>query len=182
MSTTESTAVLAVRRWVDLMVVGLNLCPFARTEVVNKRVHFVETEAQSEVQLLEDLATELTLLAETPSIETTLLVHPQVLKDFSAYNQFLDEVDALLHGMHLDGEMQVASFHPDYQFAGTAPDDAENYTNRAPYPVLHIIREASIEDRLDSYPDAAAIPERNIKLMNKMGRQQLQGLLARCSS
>lgn len=182
MSTTESTAVLAVRRWVDLMVVGLNLCPFARTEVVNKRVHFVETEAQSEAQLLEDLATELTLLAETPSIETTLLVHPQVLKDFAAYNQFLDEVDALLQGMQLDGELQVASFHPDYQFAGTAPDDAENYTNRAPYPVLHIIREASIEDRLDSYPDAAAIPERNIKLMNKMGRQQLQGLLARCYS
>lgn len=110
MSTTESTAVLAVRRWVDLMVVGLNLCPFARTEVVNKRVHFVETEAQSEVQQLEDLAAELTLLAETPSIETTLLVHPQVLKDFSAYNQFLDEVDVLLHGMHLDGKCRWPVF------------------------------------------------------------------------
>lgn len=182
MTKAESAALLAVRRWVDLMVVGLNLCPFAKAEVVNQRVRFVETETQSEVQLLEDLAVELSLLAESPAIETTLLVHPQVLKEFADYNQFLDEVDALLHGMQLDGELQVASFHPDYQFAGTAPDDAENYTNRAPYPVLHIIREASIENRLASYPDAGAIPERNIKLMNKMGRQQLQGLLARCYS
>ena len=176
--TTDSAAVLAVRRWVDDLVVGLNLCPFAKTELINERVRFVECPAESEVALLDALATELELLEATPAIETTLLIHPQVLQDFADYNQFLNEVDALLQGMQLDGVFQVASFHPDYQFGGTAVDDAENYTNRSPYPLLHILREASLERVIAAHPDTAEIPLRNVELMNSMGTAKLRAMLA----
>ena len=162
------------------MVVGLNLCPFAKRELVNNRIRFVVTQSIGEEQLLAALQTELSLLNNDESIETTLLIHPDVLQDFFDYNQFLDKADQLLLQMGLEGVYQIASFHPDYQFAGTAVEDAENYTNRSPYPLLHILREASLERTIAAYPDVEQIPVRNIETMNKLGRDKLQALLQGC--
>jgi hypothetical protein len=161
-------------------VVGMNLCPFAKRELVKQRVRFTVTEAATEDELLQALQAELELLNADPSIETTLLIHPAVLGDFLDYNQFLDIADALLLQMELDGVYQVASFHPDYQFGGTAPWEAENYTNRAPYPILHLLREESLDRVLGDNPDADEIPQRNIDLMNSMGEEKLKALLAEC--
>lgn len=179
----ESKATVhAVRRWVDELVVGLNLCPFAGRELAGNRVRFVVTEATTEEQLLIAVETELSLLNDDATIETTLLIHPDVLQDFFDYNQFLDIADRLLVQMELDGVYQIASFHPDYQFAGTAADDAENFTNRSPYPLLHILREASLEKSIAAYPDVEQIPNRNIEQMKSIGREKLQSLIDSCSA
>ncbi|WP_111642872.1 DUF1415 domain-containing protein [Marinimicrobium alkaliphilum] len=170
----------STRHWVERVVIDLNLCPFAKRELVNGRVRFSVSEALDRATLLEDLQRELQRLDSDTSIETTLLIHPQVLTDFYDYNNFLDEVDILLEHLGYDGIFQVASFHPDYQFGGTAPEDPENYTNRAPYPVLHLLREASLEQAINHYPDTGLIPERNIALMNEMGVDKLKALLATC--
>ena len=135
----------ATRRWLETVVVGLNLCPFANRELVNNRVRFTVTTANSEQQLLKALENELGRLTRDDSVETTLLIHPQVLADFLDYNEFLGVADRLLTEMKLEGIYQIASFHPRYQFAGTDQDDVENYTNRSPYQMLHLIREASLE-------------------------------------
>lgn len=170
----------AVRQWVETFVVGMNLCPFAKRELVKKRVRFVTTAATTAEQLLQVLQTELELLNEDPSVETTLLIHPAVLQDFYDFNDFLDCADSLLVDMELEGIYQLASFHPDYQFGGTRPGDAENYTNRAPYPVLHLLREESLERVIADYPDVDDIPERNIALMNRLGQDKLEALLKLC--
>lgn len=168
----------SVRRWVESVVVDLDLCPFAKRELTKNRVRFAMTGADNEERLLVALNTELELLNSDPSIETTLLIHPNVLQDFYDYNQFLEFADALLVELNLVGVYQVASFHPDYQFSGTNPDDAENYTNRSPYPLLHIIREASLALAIANYPDVDQVPARNIELMNRLGAEKLRGLLA----
>lgn len=170
----------AVRQWVETFVVGMNLCPFAKRELVKKRVRFVTTAATTAEQLLQVLQTELELLNEDPSVETTLLIHPAVLQDFYDFNDFLGCADSLLVDMELEGIYQLASFHPDYQFGGTRPGDAENYTNRAPYPVLHLLREESLERVIADYPDVDDIPERNIALMNRLGQDKLEALLKLC--
>lgn len=159
---------------------GLNLCPFAKRELVNNRVRFTVTEADTEEQLLMDIQDELELLNSDEEIETTLLIHPNVLQDFYDYNQFQNLVDSLLEQMELNGVYQIASFHPDYQFGGTEPDDVENYTNRSPYPMLHLIREESLEQAIASYPDPDQIPERNIELLKSLGRDKMQALLQAC--
>ena len=156
----EEKIVRAVRQWVESVVVDMNLCPFAKRELVQDRVRFAVAEVLSEEQLLSVLQAELELLGADPSIETTLLIHPDVLQDFYDYNQFLGDADRLLVQMQLDGIYQIASFHPDYQFGDTAPDDVENYTNRSPYPMLHLIREESLERAIASYPDVEQIPVR----------------------
>jgi hypothetical protein len=178
----ESEAIAyVVRRWVEELVVGLNLCPFAGHELLRNRVRFVVTEAATEEQLLAALATELALLNDDASVETTLLIHPEVLQDFFDYNQFLDSAERLLVHLELEGVYQVASFHPNYQFADTAADDAENFTNRSPYPLLHILREESLARRIAAYPDVEQIPVRNIEQMNRLGREKLQSILQGCS-
>lgn len=169
-----------MRQWLASLVIDLNLCPFAKRELVNDRVRFAATPAETQDDLLQALATELESAQRDDSVETTLLIHPQVLQDFRDYNQFLDAADGLLIDLQLDGVFQVASFHPDYQFADTAPDDAENYTNRSPYPMLHILREASLERVIADTPDVAQIPIRNVALMNEMGRESMQQLLQAC--
>jgi hypothetical protein len=176
--TNNNEYIEATRLWVQRLVVDMNLCPFAKRELVKERVRFAITAATTEAQLLAALRAELERLQSDPSIETTLLIHPQVLQDFHDYNQFLDAADGLLVDMQLDGVYQIASFHPHYQFAGTAADDAENYTNRTPYPLLHLLREDSLERAIASYPDVDGIPERNIALMRRLGRDALQQLLA----
>lgn len=128
------------------------------------------------------LQDELVLLNNDRSIETTLLIHPCVLQDFNDYNEFLDLAEALLIKMNLEGIYQLASFHPDYQFAGTQADDVENYTNRAPYPILHLIREASLSRSIEHYPDVKQIPKRNIELMRELGEDKLKALLQACHS
>lgn len=164
----------------ESVVVDLNLCPFAKRELVKNRVRFYVSEATTEEQLLSDLQAELELLSSDETIETTLLIHPEVLQDFYDYNQFLDYVDDLLEQLELEGIYQVASFHPDYQFGGTEPDDVENYTNKSPYPMLHLIRESSLEKAIASYPDPDKIPERNIELLETMGREKMKALLQAC--
>ncbi|NLW06174.1 MAG: DUF1415 domain-containing protein [Pseudomonadaceae bacterium] len=176
----EAEAISAVRNWVDTFVVGMNLCPFAKRELVNNRVRFITTNATTEDALLMALKLELELLTTDPSIETTLLIPTHVLQDFYDFNDFLNDADRLLVEMALEGVYQVASFHPNYQFGGTEPEDAENYTNRSPYPVLHLIREESLEKAIASYPNVDAIPERNIALMNELGTEKLQALLNAC--
>ena len=152
-------------------MIGLNLCPVAKAVYVKQQVRIVISDASTERALLEELGEELALLRDTPAdeIDTTLLVHPQVLGDFLDYNDFLGDADALVEAMDLDGVLQVASFHPQYQFAGSEPDDADNLTNRAPYPILHLLREASIDRAVAAYPDPDAIIERNIATVRELG-------------
>lgn len=176
----DEEIILAVRKWVEKLVVGMNLCPFAKRELVKDRVRFVNTAATTENQLLLALQAELELLNADPAVETTLLIHPQVLQDFYDFNDFLGLADSLLVDMGLEGVYQIASFHPNYQFGGTRPGDAENYTNRSPYPVLHLLREDSLERVIADYPNVDDIPERNIELMNNLGSDKLQTMLKSC--
>jgi uncharacterized protein len=168
--------IIAVRHWVETLVIGLNLCPFAKRELINNRIRFTVSRAANEQQLLENLQAELELLNNDQSIETTLIIHPDVLQDFYDYNEFLDYADGLLVQMELDGVYQIASFHPNYQFADTEPDDVENYSNRSPYPLLHLIREQSLEQAIASYPDSDQIPQRNVELLKSLGREKMQAL------
>lgn len=172
--------VSVVQQWVQSVIVDLNLCPFAKREFVNNRVRFSVTDATTEEQLLIALQDEMKLLNDDLSIETTLLIHPEVLQSFSDYNEFLSYVDALVVDLELEGVYQVASFHPDYQFADTEQNAAENYTNRSPYPLLHILREESLEQAIADYADVDQIPARNIALMNSMGEEKLKSLLHAC--
>ena len=171
---------LSVQKWVNTFVVELNLCPFAKRELVKGRVQFVVSDANNEEALLLHLHAELERLENNSDIETTLLIHPLILNDFDAYNQFLNYADGLLQEMQLDGVFQIASFHPAYRFAETAPEDAENYTNRSPYPLLHLLREASLNEVLQSTEHTDQIPVRNIALMNEMGGTRLKQMLSAC--
>ena len=157
-------------------MVGLDLCPFAGQELLRERVRFVVSSSRSDEDLLTTLQAELELLNGDAEIETTLLIHPGVLQSFNDYNQFLDYADSLLQQLDLEGVYQIASFHPDYQFNGTAPDDAENYTNRSPFPMLHLLREQSLERALAGYPNPEQIPLRNIELMKNLGPNKLKVL------
>lgn len=163
----------ATRRWVAEIVIGLNLCPFARRVFDADRIRFVVSDATDPNALRADLARELTALAAAarPVVETTILIHPNVLGDFLDYNDFVGEAEGLIDEMGLTGTIQVASFHPDYRFAGTAPGAVENYTNRSPYPMLHLLREESITE-VAGDPDAlAGIPERNIETLRRLGKR-----------
>jgi hypothetical protein len=161
------------RRWLEQAVIGLNLCPFAKAVYVKQQVRFVLSGARDTQALLQQLRDELLWLHEVdPSkTDTTLIVHPHVLTDFFDYNDFLDVADALVAELGLEGELQIASFHPDYQFAGTAADDIGNCTNRSPYPTLHLLREASVERAVAAFPDPEAIVERNIATLEKLGQE-----------
>jgi hypothetical protein len=161
----------ATQAWIERAVIGLNLCPFAKPVYNKGLIRYIVSTARTPEVLLEDLERELRTLSEADpaSIETTLLIHPHVLADFLDYNDFLDVADAAVERLGLAGVLQVASFHPAYQFAGTGPDDVTNFTNRSPYPTLHLLREASVEKALASFPDAEAIPERNMETLRGLG-------------
>ena len=167
----DSPEIAATRRWLERAVIGLNLCPFAKAVYVKQQVRFVLSDASTPEALLEELAEELILLrdADPEQVDTTLIVHPDVLIDFLDYNDFLDNADAAVEALDLQGVIQVASFHPDYQFGGTMPDDISNYTNRSPYPTLHLLREASIDRAVEAFPDADVIVERNVKTLDALG-------------
>ncbi|WP_022970805.1 DUF1415 domain-containing protein [Xanthomonas maliensis] len=168
------------RRWIERAVIGLNLCPFAKAVYVKEQVRLVLSDASTPEALLEQLAEELVLLRDTPAeqIDTTLIVHPDVLVDFLDYNDFLDNADAAVEALDLQGVLQVASFHPDYQFDGTAADDVANCTNRSPYPTLHLLREDSVERAVAAFPDPDVIVERNIRMLEQLGQEGWRRLLA----
>jgi uncharacterized protein len=165
------TATEQTRVWLEKAVIGLNLCPFAKAVHLKAQIRWVESTATDAQALLGDLVHELQLLAaaDPEAIETTILVHPQALTDFDDYNDFLDIADAALEELGLDGELQVASFHPLYRFEGTDADDITNFTNHSPHPTLHLLREASIERAVAAFPDAAEIFERNQATLRGLG-------------
>lgn len=176
----SSAPLTVVQRWVERVVVNLNLCPFARRELDRGSVRFSLSEAANTRELINDLTCELNLLQHEPAIETSLLVHPRVLQDFYDFNEFLGDCDRLLRELEFEGVFQIASFHPEYQFAGTDPEDAENYSNRSPYPVLHILREESVARAVETHPDIEAVPATNIALLQHMGAEQLKALSQAC--
>lgn len=166
------------RQWIERAVIGLNLCPFARAVYVRNQIRMVVSTARTEEQLLIELQNELFRLQDTPpeQIDTTLLIHPEVLTQFEDFNEFLGPAEKALRLSGLAGEIQIASFHPQYQFAGTDAEDITNYTNRAPYPILHLLREASVSRAVDSVTDPGAIVEANMETLRNLGHQGWQRL------
>ena len=178
MSTVIHGVVSDVETWLDDVVIGLNLCPFAAIPRKNNQVRFTVSQALAEEVLLADLHAELTFMSQIPAVEveTSLLIVPDMLAKFDDYNQFLDLVDELLEAFEWEGIFQIASFHPDYCFAETDPDSVENLTNRAPYPILHIIREQSMEKALAKMASPDEIFKRNIQTMNDLSTEQIKAL------
>lgn len=165
------TVITATRQWLERAVIGLNLCPFAKAVHVKQQIRYVVSAAQTPDALLEELERELALINATDAQETdtTLLLAPALFDEFLDFFFFLPEADVLLKRMGLEGTFQIASFHPKFEFAGSESDDIENYTNRAPYPILHLLREASIDRAVAAFPDAADIYERNIDTLQRLG-------------
>ncbi len=178
----HDAVVQQVQAWLQQVVVGLNLCPFAAAPMRRQQIRYRVVSEQGEEAILEALAAELHYLHSQPELETSLLILPDQLSDFADYNQFLDWVDALIAGAGWEGVFQVASFHPDYCFAGAAEDDVENWTNRSPYPLLHLIREDRLEAMLDRYPNADAIPETNMETLRNLSADQRRQLFPHCFS
>jgi uncharacterized protein len=180
-ATPSDEQVLAdTRRWIERAVIGLNLCPFAKSVYVRQQVRLVVSRARHLDGFLDDLDRELALLQSTPAtaLDTTLLIHPTLFPDFLLFNDVLDVVDEVVAEHGLEGEIQVAPFHPAFQFEGTEPDDIGNATNQAPYPTLHLLREASIDRAVASGDSAEAIVARNLETLHRLGRAGWQALLA----
>ena len=174
----DTPYVEATKRWVERAVVGLNLCPFARAPFIQGRIRYAVSHARDTDTLLDHLCGELQSLAaaDAAECETTLLIHPHVLGDFLDYNDFLDVADAAVETLKLDGVLQVASFHPHYQFADTLPEDVENATNRSPWPTLHLLREDSVARAADAMTDPEEIYRRNIDTLRRLGTAGWQAL------
>lgn len=168
----DVTQVVAdTQRWLERAVIGLNLCPFAKSVFVKGQVHYAVSQATNASDLLTDLINELNALVALDASErdTTLLIAPYCLVDFLDFNDFLAEADQALVDLTLDGVLQIASLHPQYQFAGTTVDDITNFTNRSPYPTLHLLREDSIDRAVAAFPDAQSIYEVNMRTMERLG-------------
>ncbi|MES2718845.1 MAG: DUF1415 domain-containing protein [Pseudomonadota bacterium] len=178
----QARCMAETRAWVDRAVIGLNLCPFAKAPQVKGLVRYAVSTATDPAALLADLITELERLAESPpeKLETTLLIHPLVLADFADYNDFIEVAEDTVAELDLEGTLQVASFHPQYQFEGTEPDDVSNATNRSPYPTLHLIREDSIDKAVAAFPEAEAIYEVNMATMEQLGAEGWAALQQQC--
>jgi hypothetical protein len=175
---TERIAIEDTQAWLERAVVGLNLCPFAKAVMAKGQVRYVVTESPDPEQVLLLLKSEMQTLvdADPNTLDTTLLIAPYLLPDFLDFNEFLFDCEAVLQDLDLEGVLQIADFHPGYQFAGTAPDDVENRSNQSPYPTLHLLREDSVSRAVDAFPDAALIYDRNIALLLEMGAAGWQAL------
>lgn len=175
----DATVLADTRRWIERAVIGLNLCPFAKSVYVKNQVRIVVSRARHLDAFLDELDRELLLLRDTPAeqIDTTLLVHPTLFPDFEVFNDFLNVVDDVVAEHELEGVIQVAPFHPAFQFDGTTPDDVTNHTNRAPYPTLHLLREESVERAAESGDDADTIVERNQQRLRELGVEGWRALL-----
>ena len=182
MTTAAGAALAETRAWLERAVVGLNLCPFAKAPLVKGQIRFVLCEANRTDTLLDVLCEQLHGLAQADpdAIETTLVIHPNVLLDFEEFNDFLDAADAAVERLGYEGVIQVASFHPRYRFAGTDEDDIGNASNRSPYPTLHLLREASIERAVAAFPEAETIFEANISTLEALGSEGWAALQAQC--
>jgi hypothetical protein len=169
----DEAVIAAMREWIEKAVIGLNLCPFAKAVYVKNQVRFVVSHAAHLDGLLEDLDRELDFLAaaDPAEVDTSLLIHPTLLADFLDFNDFLQLAEAAVDEHGLDGVIQIASFHPRFQFEGTEPDDIGNFTNRAPFPTLHLLREASIARAVEAFPEAETIYQRNIDTLEKLGHE-----------
>ena len=170
--------IAATQAWLEKAVIGLNLCPFAKAVHVKKQIRYAVTAAQTADELLAELERELQLLTDTApeTLDTTLLIHPQVMGEFLDFHFFLAEANAAIRNLGFDGVFQIASLHPHYEFAGSEPDDIDNFSNRSPYPTLHLLRESSIDRAVAAFPDAAKIFERNIETLQKLGHEGWRGL------
>jgi len=181
MTTTSPDEIIAkTRHWLEAAVIGLNLCPFAKPVYTKELIRYAVSQADTPEALLGELISEMQGLATAdPSVtETTLLIHPIVLTDFLEYNDFLATAEAAVEDLGLSGILQIASFHPRYRFAGTEPNDIENYTNRSPYPMLHLLREASVERAVEAFPDTAEIYEKNIATLRRLGLKGWKKLMS----
>ena len=178
-SESADRVIAATRNWVEKAVIGLRLCPFAASPYLRGLIRYRVSEQQSPEGLAEELTQELKLLAAADPLrcETSLLIHPHVLGDFLDYNQFLDQADAAVAALGLKGELQIASFHPAYQFAGSASNDVENCSNRSPYPMLHLLRESSVRRARATFPGVNDIGNRNMATLRELGSAALQKLL-----
>ena len=174
----KDIAIADTVRWLERAVIGLNLCPFAKGPHIKGQIHHAVSEAKGLEGLRDELIEELKALQGMPAEEreTTLLIVPHLLRDFLDFNDFLDEADGVLQELDMEGEFQVASFHPDFQFADTEPGDITNHTNRSPYPTLHLIREASIDRAVEAFPEAEMIYEANMATMEKLGHEGWKAL------
>ncbi len=157
-----------VCRWIEAAVIGLDLCPFAESVYRRRKIHTVVSESEQVDDLMFELHQEIQRLRNQPEIETSLLIITCQLQDFTDFNAMLDHVDALIGAYHWAGEFQIASFHPCYQFANTQIDDRENWSNRSPYPILHILRETSVALAISHYPEALTIPARNSRRLRSL--------------
>ena len=171
MAITDEQVLQQTRHWLEAAVIGLNLCPFAKAVYVKNQVRLVVSQARHADDLLEELDSELDLLVATPAedIDTTLLIHSRLFDDFLDFNDFLEIAEGVVDEHELEGVIQLASFHPRFQFDGTEPDDISNYTNRAPFAMLHLLREASVERAVKAFPQAEAIFEQNVATLQKLG-------------
>jgi hypothetical protein len=178
---TERIAVEDIQLWLTRAVVGLNLCPFAKAVMAKGQVRYVVTELTEPEQVLILLQTEMQTLvgADPETLDTTLLIAPYLLPHFMDFNEFLFDCEAVLRGLDLEGVLQLADFHPGYQFAGTEPDDVENLTNQSPYPTLHLLREESIDKAVAAFPDASLIYERNVQVLEALGKEGWEGLVGK---
>ena len=167
----DDDVLATTRHWLEAAVIGLNLCPFAKAVYVKNQVRLVVSQARHADDLLEELDHELDLLVATSAdeIDTTLLIHPTLFEDFLDFNDFLEVADGVVDEHALEGVIQLASFHPQFQFDGTSAEDISNYTNRAPFAMLHLLREASVERAVAAFPEADAIFEKNIATLEKLG-------------
>ncbi|MBC3808754.1 DUF1415 domain-containing protein [Undibacterium seohonense] len=169
----DDAVIIQTKLWLEKAVIGLNLCPFAKGVHIKDQIRYFVSHATTPEELIKDLMAELEVLAEAnpDKIDTTLMIHPYVMQDFLDYNDFLEVADATLEELDLDGILQVASFHPQYQFEDASPDDIDNYTNRSPFPTLHLLREDSIEKAVEAFPEAEQIYEKNIQTLRALGHE-----------
>jgi len=167
----EADVIAATRHWLTRAVIGLNLCPFAKAVHIKGQIRYFVSAATEAPALLDDLERELSALAQCDAqqTDTTLVIVPHMLASFDDYNDFIYFSERLLKSLRLSGVLQIASFHPHYQFADTAPDAIENYTNRSPYPIFHLLREASVARAVEAFPEAAEIYERNQQTLRELG-------------
>jgi hypothetical protein len=177
----KSQVISETRRWLSEVVIGLNLCPFAKHPYTRDSIRYVVFEASDVEALNEVLLWEAQYMMSQAEeeVSTTLIIHPNLLEDFLDYNDYLGVAEDIIYDNGLEGKVQVASFHPDYQFAGTKPEDVENYTNRSPYPMLHLIREAQLERVLAHFPEPDLIPIQNIETMKGLGKEKIMEIWKR---
>ena len=182
MNNTEQAVIQHTKNWVENIVIGLDLCPFASQPFQNNTIEYVVHPGNSTEQHLHQLAESFTRLDASADIETSLLIYPDAYQAFDDYLDLLDIVNHLLEDLDYAGTYQIASFHPYYRFEGSAEDDASNFSNRSPYPMLHLIRESGLEKAIANYPDIEQVPENNIKKLREIGYHEMQAKLKKITA